>query len=107
MATIVTRVAKGSPLTFVEADDNFTNLNTEVIANNAKVTNATHTGDVTGSGVLTIAPIAISGKTEVTAVGADHVLIFDATDSLLKKARVSSLTGYGLPIVLAAHAFNL
>ena len=60
-----------------------------VTANTAKVTNATHTGDVTGATALTIAPTAISGKTLATAAGADHVLIFDATDSLLKKALVS------------------
>lgn len=29
MATIVTRVGKGSPLSFTEVDDNFTNLNTD------------------------------------------------------------------------------
>jgi hypothetical protein len=29
MATIVTRAAKGSPLTHVEVDANFTNLNTD------------------------------------------------------------------------------
>ena len=29
MATIVTRVGKGSPLSFIEADANFTNLNTD------------------------------------------------------------------------------
>lgn len=57
--------------------------------------NATHTGDVTGAGALTIAPSAISGKTLATAVGADHMLIFDATDSLLKKALVSDVMGSG------------
>lgn len=29
MTTIVTRIAKGTPLTFVEADANFTNLNNQ------------------------------------------------------------------------------
>jgi hypothetical protein len=58
-------------------------------------TNATHTGDVTGSGALTIDPTAISGKTLVTAVGADHLLILDATDGLLKKALASDLAGAG------------
>ncbi|MCP4108319.1 MAG: hypothetical protein GY749_22715 [Desulfobacteraceae bacterium] len=35
-------------------------INAAVAANTAKVTNATHTGDVTGSGVLTIAANAVS-----------------------------------------------
>ncbi len=59
-------------------------------------TNATHTGDVTGSGALTIDPTAITGKTTVTAVGTDYVLISDTSDSgNLKKALVSDLTGGG------------
>ena len=37
----------------------------------------------------TIAPAAISGLTQVTAVAADHLLLFDATDSTLKKALFS------------------
>lgn len=57
--------------------------------------NATHTGDVTGSTALTIDPTAISGKTLVTAVGADSLLILDATDGLLKKALASDLIGGG------------
>lgn len=62
-----------------------------VSANTAKVTNATHTGDVTGATALTLSATAISGKTLATVVGADHVLIFDATDSALKKALASTL----------------
>ena len=61
-----------------------------VSANTAKVTNATHTGDVTGSTALTIASTAVTGQTLVTADSADHVLIADASDSgNLKKALVS------------------
>ncbi len=75
MVTIVTRAGKGSPLTHNEVDANFTNLNTgkvetagfdaavaatpAVTANTAKVTNATHTGEVTGSGALTITADAV------------------------------------------------
>lgn len=66
-----------------------------VTANTAKVTNATHTGDVTGATALTIDPTAISGKTLVTAVGADHLLILDATDGTLKKALASDLISGG------------
>lgn len=77
MSTIVTRAGKGSPLTHTEVDANFTNLNTDklevgasfnaavaatpaVTANTAKVSNATHTGDVTGATALTIANDAVT-----------------------------------------------
>ena len=67
-----------------------------ITANTAKVSNATHTGDVTGSGALTISSTAITGKPLVTAASADHVLIADASDSdNLKKVQVSDLTGGG------------
>lgn len=68
----------------------------EVVANNAKVTNATHTGEVTGSGALTVDKTVISNKTLVTADGADHVLIGDASDAdNLKKVLVSDFLGAG------------
>jgi len=59
-------------------------------------TNATHTGEVTGSGALTVDKTAITGKTAVTAVGTDYVLISDTDDSgNLKKALVSDFGGAG------------
>lgn len=59
-------------------------------------TNATHTGEVTGSTTLTVDKTAITGKTLVTAVGTDYVLISDTSDSgNLKKALASDLTGGG------------
>ena len=70
-----------------------------ITANTAKVTNATHTGDVTGDGVLTIADEAVttsklvnlargsviignsSAETSELTIGADtHVLTSDGTD---------------------------
>lgn len=65
--------------------------------------NATHTGDVTGSGALTIDPTAITGKSAATADGADYILISDTSDSgNLKKALVSDLAGgAGLGLVIA------
>jgi hypothetical protein len=59
-------------------------------------TNATHTGEVTGSGALTVDKTAITNKTTVTAVGTDYILISDTSDSgNLKKALASDLTGGG------------
>jgi len=43
----------------VTADKLANSINTAIAANTAKVTNATHTGDVTGSGALTIAAGAV------------------------------------------------
>ena len=44
MATIVTRAAKGSPLTHVEVDANFTNLNTDKAESSAVVAKTSGTG---------------------------------------------------------------
>ena len=44
MATIVTRAAKGSPLTHVEVDANFTNLNTDKVEAGAVVAKTSGTG---------------------------------------------------------------
>jgi hypothetical protein len=69
---------------------------TDVAANTAKVTNADHTGEVTGSGALTLNKTAISNKTIVTAADTDYVLITDASDSdNLKKALASDFGGGG------------
>lgn len=74
--------------------------------------NATHTGDVTGSTALTIDPTAITGKSAVTAVGTDYVLISDTSDSgNLKKALVSDFAGgsttfdYGKDLAMSAKAY--
>ncbi len=48
--------------------------NTAVTANTAKVTNATHTGDVTGSGALTIAADAVTYAKMQNVVADDRIL---------------------------------
>ena len=66
--------------------------NTSVAANTAKVSNATHTGEVTGSTALTVDKTAISGKTQVTAATDDYVLIGDTSDTNnLKKVTAQSI----------------
>lgn len=45
----------------VTADKIADSINTAITANTAKITNATHTGEVTGSGALTIANNAVTG----------------------------------------------
>jgi hypothetical protein len=67
-----------------------------ITANTAKVTNSTHTGDVTGSTTLTIDKTAITGQDLVTALGTDYVVISDTTDSgNLKRALVSDVASAG------------
>lgn len=71
-------------------------VQTTVPANTAKVTNATHTGEVTGATSLTVDKTAISNKTLVPAAIGDHVIVGDASDSdNLKKVDVSDFLGGG------------
>ena len=72
----VANIATGGITTAKIADDAVTadklanSINTEIAANTAKVTNATHTGDVTGSGALTIAQDAVT----TSKIAADAVV---------------------------------
>ena len=65
-AVITTKILDANVTTAKIADDAVTadklanSINSEITANTAKVTNATHTGDVTGSGALTIAADAVT-----------------------------------------------
>ena len=49
-------------------------INTEIAANTAKVTNATHTGDVTGAAALTIAADAVTYAKMQDTTTANRVL---------------------------------
>ena len=65
--------------------------NIAVALNTGKLTNATHTGEVTGSGALTVDSTAISNKVSITAVAGMEVLVNDA--GTLKKADASDFLG--------------
>jgi hypothetical protein len=57
----------------VTADKLANSINTEIAANTAKVTNATHTGDVTGATALTIAADAVDGtKIADDSIDSEH-----------------------------------
>lgn len=59
----------------------------------SKVANA-DLGDIdTSGGVWTIEPEFISGKTDVTSTDSDYILIWDATDSALKKVDMGEVRG--------------
>ncbi|KKL05463.1 hypothetical protein LCGC14_2605770, partial [marine sediment metagenome] len=68
----------------------------------------THTGDVTGGTDLTVDPTAISGKALVTAVSGDMVLIWDGTDSAIKRADFDDFVAAGGVTIaqVAARAFG-
>lgn len=72
----------------IAADGTATDLNT------AKVTNATHTGDVTGATALSIDESAISGKTlQGSPAGTEEVLINEA--GTLKKTTIQDIADLG------------
>ena len=68
-------------------------IESDTATNNAKVTNATHTGEVTGSGALTVDPTAISNKASVTAASGMEILVNDS--GTLKKADASDFLSAG------------
>lgn len=61
MATIVTRVGKGSPLTNTELDANFTNLNTELAGKQATLVSGTNIKTVNGQPLLGSGDLTITG----------------------------------------------
>ncbi len=76
----------------VDADKLANSINTEIAANTAKVTNATHTGDVTGATALTIANDAVehvmlenryTAKATSTGTGSQNLDASTATSFLL------------------------
>ena len=78
----------------VTADKLANTINTAIAANTAKVTNATHTGDVTGSGALTIAADAITGaKIADDAVESEHIAAGAVDDAHIVDLTASKLTG--------------
>ena len=83
------------PASEVSDFDTEVSNNSAVAANTSKVSNATHTGDVTGDGALTIASTAISGKSLVTGVAGMEVLVDDS--GTLKKVDVDDLLGGAAP----------
>ena len=68
-------------------------INSAITANTAKNTNATHTGDVTGSGVLTIATNAVTtGKIQDNAVTTDKLADSIVSDITANNAKNTNVT---------------
>ncbi len=67
-------------------------MESDIATNNAKVTNANHSGDAVGDGALTLQPAAITGKANVTPDLLDSFLLSDQSDAgALKNATVQAL----------------
>ena len=86
--SVALTIANGAVVTDRIANDAVTatkladSINAEIAANTAKTGNATHTGEVTGSGVLTITDDAVdSDKIADDAVGSEHIQANAVTDS--------------------------
>ena len=67
--------------------------NSSVTSNTAKVTNQTHTGEVTGSVALVLNSTSISNKTLITAASGMEVLVNDG--GVLKKVNANDFIGGG------------
>jgi hypothetical protein len=61
--------------------DKIETMDSAIALNTAKVTNATHSGDMTGDTALTAQPALITGKSTATVATGDLVLIADINDS--------------------------
>ena len=85
MATIVTRAAKGSPLTSAELDQNQINLNTD----KAELSGATFTGAITANAGVVVDQLTIDGGNitsssgGMTISGADDITVDAVGDVIL------------------------
>lgn len=74
-----------------------------IVAGATNKWNATHTGDVTGSDVLTIDKTAVTGKTLVSAAQNDSILVSDNSDSgNLKKVLVSTINNTAIKTITSS-----
>ena len=82
----------------VTADKLANSINSAIAANTAKVTNATHTGDVTGSTALTIANNAITTAKiqdgQVTQAKINSAVVFTPVGTVIWYAGTTAPTGY-------------
>ena len=63
----------------------------DVAANTAKVSNATHTGEVTGSNALTVDPSFVSGKTTAVPDPTDFFIFLDVSANTYRKVEASNV----------------
>lgn len=89
MATIVSRASKGSPLTFTELDQNFININSELVTASAALFPTTVKAEIKKGfwydpSDLTTMFQDVNGRTPVTAAGQTVKLILDKSKGLAR-----------------------
>lgn len=83
-------------------------LESDTATNNAKTSNATHTGEVTGSTGLTLDKTAITNRSAVTPATGDYFIFQDVSDSdNLKRATLSDLLALYSPSVTTSNTATL
>jgi len=94
----------GGIITATEVEGALQENRTAIDLNTAKTSFTNLTGEVTSVGdAATLDKTAISNQTLVTAVGADHVAIIDATDGTLKKSLISDFASAGGDMAAASY----
>jgi hypothetical protein len=95
-AALVPIADAGAIITATDVEGALQENRTAIDLNTAKVTNATHTGEVTGATVLTVDPTAITNKGAATVASGDLVLISDIDDSNnLKQVTAQAIADLG------------
>ncbi len=79
--SLVPIVDGGGIITATEVEGALQENRTAIDLNTAKVTNANHTGDVTGDTALTLESVAITGQSTATVASLDELVIADVDDS--------------------------
>lgn len=101
--TVTISAAETAKLAFITVSQgvDLDTLESDVTLNNAKITNANHTGEVSGAGALTVNATAISNKASVTPAAGMEVLLNDS--GILKKGNVSAFIGGGGDMLKATY----
>jgi hypothetical protein len=94
MSTIVTRAGKGSPLTWNEVDNNFTNLNTDKYQSGNNVSFGTIAGSTVTSSALTSGRVTFASTGGLLADNAN--LVWDNTNARLGIGTASPATALHL-----------
>jgi hypothetical protein len=99
MATIVTRIGKGSALTFQEGDDNLTNLNFSKIESVADDTTpqlggnlSLNSNDITGTGNVDITGNVVAQSAINTQTGTTYTPVLDDASKLVTLSNASAIT---------------
>ena len=96
MATIVTRAAKGSPLTHAEVDANFTNLNTDKAESSALASVATSGAYADLTGTPTLGTAAATASTDY-ATAAQGTLADSASQPATTVSKTSGTGSAAIP----------